>query len=128
MNVFCIINIFASVFVCIFADVIGFLTLSWGNQLYITIIETAFLELLMLIFLVIEFFTIRNLEDNEYAKVDIKSNKSILRDEEEDDDAEKRRSKKANRDDEKKKFTSCKRESMRRYSRTSKILPLITKN
>ena len=90
MNVFCIINIFASVFVCIFADVIGFLTLSWGNQLYITIIETAFLELLMLIFLVIEFFTTRNLEDNEYAKVDIEPNKSLLGDEEEDDDAEKK--------------------------------------
>ena len=71
MNSFCIINIFASVFVCIVADVIGFLTLSWGNQLYITIIETAFLELLMLIFLLIEYFTTRKLKDNEYAKVEI---------------------------------------------------------
>ena len=42
----------------------------------------------MLIFLVIEFFITRNLEDNEYAKVYIEPNRSLLG--EEDEDAEKK--------------------------------------
>jgi hypothetical protein len=83
MNIFCIINILTSIFVCIFADVLGLLSISWGNQLYITLMETLILETIMLIFLVIEFFATRKIHlKDEYSKVAIEPNMSMLSGEE----------------------------------------------
>lgn len=75
----CLVNILTSIAPCIFADVLGLLSLKWGNQLYITLIETLVLEVVMLLFLIFEFFTTRKLhERGEYTKVAVEPNMSML--------------------------------------------------
>jgi hypothetical protein len=52
--------------------------MTWGDQLYVTMIETAVLEILMILFMMIEFFTTRNIHQRgQYRKIDAENNKSI---------------------------------------------------
>lgn len=57
-------NIIFTLFPIIFVDIIGFITLSWGNQLYITIIESLLLGLFIMILSIIEFRTAKMKPDN----------------------------------------------------------------
>jgi len=55
------------------------MSLTWGTQLYITLIETAILEVIMILFLIYEFCNTRKLnERGEYAKVNVEPNMSKL--------------------------------------------------
>ena len=81
MNCMCIFHILLSIVPWIFADVIGYFTLSWGDQLYITIVETSVLEFIMVIFILIEFCSLRNIhENNEYKRVPINPGMSVFGD------------------------------------------------
>ena len=74
-----LLNIVTSIIPCVLADALGIWKLSWGTQLYITLIETAFLELLMVFFLLVEICTTRNIDKrDQYSKIDIEPNMSML--------------------------------------------------
>jgi len=72
-------NILISIAPCIFIDVISLMSLSWGSQLYITLIETLVLEIVMIIFILIEICTTRRInERGEYSKISVEPNMSML--------------------------------------------------
>ena len=62
-------NIFFCILPIIIVDIFGLITLSWGSQLYITMIETLILCLLLLLFTLIEMKTARSII-RDYNKID----------------------------------------------------------
>lgn len=79
-----IFNIFFCIIPLILVDIFGLIVLSWGSQLYITIIESLVLSLLMLIITLIEIKTSWSLAW-DYYKID--GHDPILNDDSEDVDA-----------------------------------------
>lgn len=72
-------HIFICIIPCLGADALGIMSLSWGSQLYITLIESAILEVLMLLFIIYEICATRGLnEKGEYTKVAVEPNMSML--------------------------------------------------
>ena len=69
LNAASVFNIAATLFVMILTDIIGLAALSWGSQLYITMIETLLLSLFMILLTVIEFKTARLNTNPEYEKL-----------------------------------------------------------
>jgi hypothetical protein len=55
MGCMCFLHIFLSIVPCVFGDALGLMDRTWGDQLYITMIETAILELVMFLFIIYEF-------------------------------------------------------------------------
>ena len=69
MNAISVFNMVATLGVVIAIDVLGLATLSWGNQLYITMIETLLLALFLIGLTIIEFKSSKHL-DAGFRKLD----------------------------------------------------------
>ena len=62
-------NLILTLFPILFVDIYGIITHKWGNQFYITIIETLFLCLCVIIITIFEFKNSRMPKPKDYSKI-----------------------------------------------------------